>query len=143
MYQCGIQYLPERMMRSRARQAVTRAGRESAAMMASMSASIAGSAMPARVFEPLSAAACEEKYERSARILDMARAALESCSPGNPLLPSDASGTSTTAPARVTNEAAESVLTLAETWWRARNEACPAHAGDEDVLNLLMKKLTA
>ena len=38
---------------------------ELAAMIASMSASIAGSAMPARLFEPLSAAACEEKYERS------------------------------------------------------------------------------
>src|ERR1700735_404864 len=53
------------MTRSSARQAVTRADRESAAMMVSIKVSMTGSAMPARLFEPLSAAACEEKYERS------------------------------------------------------------------------------
>lgn len=82
-----------------------------------------------------------EKYRRSVRILDMARAGLESCSPGNPLVTSAASIISGKSP--VTNEAAESVLTQAEMLWRATNEACPGRAGAEDVLNLLMKKLTA
>lgn len=85
----------------------------------------------------------DEKYRRSVHILDMARAGLESCAPGNGLVSHAASIISNKTPAHVTNEAAESVLSLAETLWRARNDACPARAGGEDVLNLLMAKLAA
>ena len=53
------------MTRSSARHALTMAGRVSAAMILSISASITGSAIPARFCEPLSDAAAEEKYERN------------------------------------------------------------------------------
>ena len=53
------------MTRSKARQAATKAGRDCAAIMLSIRASTAGSAMPARLLDPLRAAACEEKNERS------------------------------------------------------------------------------
>jgi hypothetical protein len=85
----------------------------------------------------------DEKYRRSVRVLDMARSGLGTCAPASPLIPSAVAILSSRAPAHATNEASESVLTLAETLWRARNDACRARAGDEDVLNLLMKKLTA
>src|SRR6266404_1278076 len=53
------------MMRSSARAANTSLGRVSAAINCSTMASIAGSEMPARLLEPLVAAAQEEKYGRS------------------------------------------------------------------------------
>ena len=85
----------------------------------------------------------QEKYRRSVRILEMAQTGLNSCSPGNPLTAPAVSIISRKGPAPATNEAAERVLTLSETLWRAMNEACPARAGEENALNLLMKKMTA
>ena len=84
----------------------------------------------------------EEKYRRSLRILDMARAGLETCSPGNPLIASAASSISNKGLTPVNNEAAERVLTVAESLWRATNETCPTRSREEDALKLLMKKLT-
>jgi tetratricopeptide (TPR) repeat protein len=91
----------------------------------------------------------QEKYSRSVRILEMARAGLAACVEKKPeadnslkLLPAAASVIGK-APAHVTNEAAESVLALAEAVWRARNEACNANSSEEDALNLLMKKLAS
>lgn len=88
----------------------------------------------------------EEKYRRSMRILDMARSGLAQCAGENPLLASVSAALSARAPAHVTNEDAEKVLTLAEQVWRARSETCggvlaKADAGDAEALNLLMKKL--
>lgn len=85
----------------------------------------------------------EEKYRRSVRILDMARTALGECSPRSPILASADAAISGKPPAHVTNEAAEGVLSLAEMVWRARNDACGARANGEEVLDLLMKKLSA
>lgn len=85
----------------------------------------------------------EEKYRRSVHILDMARTELAACAPQNPLVTTANAAVSSKAPAHVTNEVAEKVLTLSEMVWRARNDACSGSAGEEDVLNLLMKKLTS
>jgi tetratricopeptide (TPR) repeat protein len=92
-----------------------------------------------------------EKYRRSTRILDMTRTGLASCLEKNPeagasdarLLAAADAALSNKVPAHVTNEAAESVLALAEAVWRARNGACSARSEEEDVLNLLMKKLAS
>lgn len=93
-----------------------------------------------------------DKYRRSIHILDMARTGLAECLAKDSRPESDESTklmsaagamASSTAPAHVTNEAAESVLSLAEAVWRARNQACPASSEEEDVLNLLMKKLAS
>jgi tetratricopeptide (TPR) repeat protein len=88
----------------------------------------------------------EEKYLRSLRILDMARAGLEECAAGNPLVASASALLSAKAPAHVTNEDAEKVLALAQQAWLVRNDTCggasPAGvAGQAEALNLLMKKL--
>lgn len=85
----------------------------------------------------------EEKYRRSIHILDMARTVLAACAPKNPLLETAEATIAAKAPAHATNEAAEKVLALAEMVWRARNESCGAGAGEEDALNLLMKKLAS
>ncbi len=84
----------------------------------------------------------EEKYRRSVRILDMARTELAACAPENSLIAAADATISSKAPEHATNEAAEKVLTLAETVWRTRNDACGA-PGEADVLNLLMKKLAS
>jgi tetratricopeptide (TPR) repeat protein len=93
-----------------------------------------------------------EKYRRSIRILDMARTGLAQCVAKNPragadesarLMSAAAATISSRSPVHGTNEAAESVLAQAEAVWRARNEACNASSEDEDVLNLLMKKLAS
>jgi len=88
--------------------------------------------------------ASEEKYRRSLRILDMARAGLAQCAAQNPIL--TASALSARTPAHVTNEDAEKVLALAQQVWRARNDACSgalpeSAAGEAEALSLLMKKL--
>jgi tetratricopeptide (TPR) repeat protein len=94
----------------------------------------------------------EEKYRRSIHILDMARTGLSQCAAKNSqagtdesarLMSTAAAAISSRGPAHVTNEAAESVLALAEAVWRARNQACNASSEEEDVLNLLMKKLAS
>jgi tetratricopeptide (TPR) repeat protein len=85
----------------------------------------------------------EEKYRRSIRILDMAGTGLGQCAVKNPLVIAATAVVSSKPPAHITNEDAERVLTLAETVWRGRNEDCKADAGEEDALNLLMKKLTS
>ena len=93
-----------------------------------------------------------EKYRRSIHILEMARMGLDQCVAKNPqastnesarMMTSAAATISSPGPAHVTNEAAESVLSLAEAVWRARNQACNASSEEEDVLNLLMKKLAS
>lgn len=83
----------------------------------------------------------EEKYRRSIHILDMARTGLAACAPSNALVATADATLAAKTPTHVTNEAAESVLTLAEMVWRARNDACAGKVGEEDVLNLLMRKL--
>lgn len=88
----------------------------------------------------------EEKYRRSLRILDMARARLAQCAAGNPLVASAASTLSAKTPAHVTNEDAEKVLAVAQEAWRVRTDTCggalPESAGGEtEALSLLMKKL--
>lgn len=94
----------------------------------------------------------EEKYRRSIHILDMARTGLAECLAKNSRPDSDettklmadaAARISGRFPAHVTNEDAESVLALAEAVWRARNQACNTGSDEEDVLNLLMKKLAS
>lgn len=81
----------------------------------------------------------EEKYRRSLRILEMARAELAQCAAQNALVASAASALAANAPAHVTNEDAEKVLALAQQAWRARNDNCAG--GEDEALNLLMKKL--
>ena len=81
----------------------------------------------------------EEKYRRSIQILEMARTGLAACvakTPEFPAMPGKP-------PAHVTNEEAENVLTLAESVWRARNQACSARSEEQDALNLVMKKLAS
>ncbi len=85
----------------------------------------------------------EEKYRRSIRILDMARSGLAQCAAQNPLLATAAAAGSGKAPAHVTNEDAEKLLSLAEQVWQARNDACAKGAGEENALNLLMRKLSS
>jgi tetratricopeptide (TPR) repeat protein len=97
-----------------------------------------------------------EKYARSVRILDMARAALDRCVAKTPsLIPGPdrnqqlvkmaetmlASG----APAHVTNEVSEGVLSLSEQLWRAQTKACGDNSGDPDqsALELIMRKLAS
>ncbi len=88
----------------------------------------------------------EEKYRRSLRILEMARAGLAQCAAQNPLVALAATALSAKAPAHVTNEDAEKVLALAQQAWRARNDTCggavpESAAGKAEALSLLMKKL--
>ncbi len=93
-----------------------------------------------------------EKYSRSMRILEMARAGLAQCVASNPsggsgeagrLLTASAATIASKAPAHATNEIAEGVLGIAEAVWRAQNQACGTPAGDDDALNLIMKKVTS
>ncbi len=81
----------------------------------------------------------EEKYRRSLRILDMARAGLAQCAPENALVASASAVLAARAPAHVTNEDAEKLLALAQQAWRTRSDTCGG--GETDALSLLMKKL--
>lgn len=83
----------------------------------------------------------EEKYRRSIRILDLAQGALSACVPSSPLVLAAKATVSSKPPKYVTNEEAERVLAMAGTVWRARTDACKLPAGEDDALNLLMKKL--
>lgn len=93
-----------------------------------------------------------EKYRRSLRILELARASMEQCmarTPGTPsgdaaqlLTEADAAAAKKTT-ARVTNELAEEVLGVAQKLWRARAKACGAGGADEEPLRLIMEKLAA
>jgi Flp pilus assembly protein TadD len=86
-----------------------------------------------------------EKYRRSVRILEMARAQLGRCdasSVENTRLLNAADATiAGKEPAHVTNEAAEGVLSLAEQLWHAGVTTCGASTGSEDALGLIMTKL--
>jgi tetratricopeptide (TPR) repeat protein len=86
----------------------------------------------------------EEKYRRSVRILDMARTELAACTVAGDSgrLVSAAAAATAKGPTHITNEAAESVLSLAEAVWKAENQACNTGNG-EDALSLLMKKLAS
>ena len=93
-----------------------------------------------------------EKYRRSIRILDMTRAALDPCPAPAPdesrqqLLKTAETTIAAKAPAHVTNEAAEGVLSLAEQVWHAGAQACEdksprSKPRDQDALDLIMDKL--
>jgi tetratricopeptide (TPR) repeat protein len=88
-----------------------------------------------------------EKYSRSIRILDMARAALDRCVDSHPsdettrLLKAAGMAVAGQAPAHVTNEVAEGVLSLAEELWRADRAACADRPADQAALGLIMNKL--
>jgi tetratricopeptide (TPR) repeat protein len=98
-----------------------------------------------------------EKYTRSMRILDMARADLQRHIDGNPtiaalgteastetaqLLKEAADAAAKKTPRNVTNEMAEAALDLAEKMWKARIGVFGAGtAPDEEPLRLIMEKL--
>jgi tetratricopeptide (TPR) repeat protein len=95
-----------------------------------------------------------EKYSRSIRILDMARTALDQCVDSHPadetsqLLKGAEATIAAQAPAHITNEIAEGVLSLAEKLWRADRVACADRSsgekpGDRTVLDLIMNKLAS
>jgi len=97
-----------------------------------------------------------EKYRRSIRILEMARAALDQCvaknappgsAPGSAensdLLKMADAMTGGKAPEHVTNEGAEEVLSLAEKLWHAATAACENTSSDRNALALIMKKLSS
>jgi tetratricopeptide (TPR) repeat protein len=97
-----------------------------------------------------------EKYRRSIRILEMTRAALDRCVAKNPptgsapssgensdLLKMADATTGGKAPAHVTNEGAEEVLSLAEKLWHAEATACESTSSNQNALALIMKKLSA
>ncbi len=90
-----------------------------------------------------------EKYRRSIRILDMARAALDQCVAGRSadatgqLLKTAEAAIAAKMPAHATNEIAEGVLSLAEKLWRADRAACAEKPGDLNALDLIMSKLTS
>jgi tetratricopeptide (TPR) repeat protein len=93
----------------------------------------------------------EEKYARSARILEMARDSLQQCLSGGMVtepsklqaLLANANATlSAGASPHVTNEVAEERLALAEQLWQAGAKACPPGSSDrEEPLRLIMEKL--
>jgi tetratricopeptide (TPR) repeat protein len=94
-----------------------------------------------------------EKYRRSRRILDLARADLEQQVEANPnratpetgaLLKQVAETLSKKEPAHVNNEMAEGVLTLAEEVWRARiKDFGGSVSQEEEPLRLLVERLTS
>jgi predicted Zn-dependent protease len=90
-----------------------------------------------------------EKYSRSIRILDMARAALDQCVASHrgdetgPLLKSAEAAIAAKAPAHVTNEIAEGVLSLAAKLWRADRAACAGGPATQTALDLIMNKLAS
>jgi tetratricopeptide (TPR) repeat protein len=96
-----------------------------------------------------------EKYSRSIRILDMARASSAECVAGGPrsLIPSadetaqllkTAEATiASQVPAHVTNEIAEGVLSLAEKIWQADRAACGDRSRELNALDLIMNKLVS
>jgi len=93
-----------------------------------------------------------EKYSRSMRILEMARAGLDQCVASHPsggsgeagrLLTAAAATVASKAPAHATNELAEGVLGIAEAVWRAQDQTCGTPAGDESALTLIMKKVAS
>jgi tetratricopeptide (TPR) repeat protein len=88
-----------------------------------------------------------EKYSRSIRILDMARAALDRCAgvsagsgENRQLLDAAETMLAAKVPAHVANEAAERVLSLAEMLWHADRTACGERPEDKPALDLIMKK---
>jgi tetratricopeptide (TPR) repeat protein len=91
-----------------------------------------------------------EKYKRSVRILDMTRTALAECLSKAPVSDADqqlmkaADGMiGGTAPAHVTNEAAEEVLSLAEKLWHEETKCDTRKASDLNALTLIMKKVSS
>ena len=88
-----------------------------------------------------------EKYRRSLRILSMTRDALAQCGrksgSADDLLKAADADLSGNALPHVTNEAAESILSLAENLWREEQKCAPASAEDANPLALLMRKLAS
>jgi Flp pilus assembly protein TadD len=87
-----------------------------------------------------------EKYRRSLRILEMARASLAQCPAGGDgarLLAEADAVTTQKAPVRITNELAEDALAVAEKLWRARLKTCGPATPPEEPLRLIMEKLAA
>jgi len=91
-----------------------------------------------------------EKYRRSVRILDMTRTALAACLSKAPVSDADqqllkeADETiAGKAPAHVTNEAAEEVLSLAENLWHEETKCDARKASDLSALMLIMKKVSS
>ena len=96
-----------------------------------------------------------EKYRRSIRILEMTREALDQCATSNSstgstlssdenkqlLQTADAMIRAKT-PTHVTNEVAEGVLSVAEKLWHAETRVCEPKPSDQNVLNLIMNKLS-
>ena len=88
-----------------------------------------------------------EKYERSLRILSLARDRAGECASTNPEMNALLTGAQKTlankAPIHIDNEAAERVLTLAEQIWRAGGSQCAVHTDspEEQMLNLIMAKM--
>jgi tetratricopeptide (TPR) repeat protein len=85
-----------------------------------------------------------ERYDRSTRVLDLARSDLERCAAKNPALNSQETQQLLTsnALAGATNENAEQALSLAEKMWSARTKICGTTTSpDEEPLHLIMEKL--
>jgi tetratricopeptide (TPR) repeat protein len=88
----------------------------------------------------------KDKYERSARVLDLAKASLAECAQREhaeqkvqPLIANAQPRHKTRSP--VTNESAESLLASAEELWQARIQVCGAQVSAGDPLPLLMHKV--
>ena len=96
-----------------------------------------------------------EKYERSRRILELARTSLQQCTEKMPktvktpaeeeqdLLILANAELEARAPRPLTNELAERLLSLAQAMWQARVKACGGIPANEDALRLIMEKLAA
>jgi tetratricopeptide (TPR) repeat protein len=87
-----------------------------------------------------------EKFDRSNRILDLARTAMQRCAAVHGLATSDDLGTADVLlakkPTSVTNETSEERLTLAEQLWKDRLTSCgTAVNAQERPLQLIMEKL--
>lgn len=81
-----------------------------------------------------------EKYQRSLRILELARAAYEKCS--RQPIAADGEVPPVKPPTHVTNELAEEKLATAQQLWRDRISACgPNTSKEEEPLHLIMAKL--
>ncbi|HWF08631.1 MAG TPA: tetratricopeptide repeat protein [Bryobacteraceae bacterium] len=85
-----------------------------------------------------------EKYRRSRRILEMAREQYGACvtdvAQNRTTVAAADAALARSAPAHVTNEAAEEVLSIAEMLWHAAPAAC---AEKSEPLRLIMRKLAA
>ncbi len=87
-----------------------------------------------------------EKFRRSTRILDLARAAMQSCVETHGMATSDDLGKADVllaeTPRVITNESAEERLALAETLWKDRLASCGTWVtAQQQPLKLVMEKL--